>query len=263
MTDIDKWKDPWYRKLPCKGKCLWEYILSICDNAGVWKPDIELASFFIGEHLDYEEALKLINEGKERVKVLENGDWLILDFISFQYKELSPASAPHKQVLELIKKHNLPIPKGRARVREGLGNLSPTLKDKDIDKETDKDKETEKSKETEKEIKNIFEFYKKVLQRPTYKLTKKRKEKISQRLKEPLIGSVEWANTRFLECLTALCQVSLSGFHQGENEAGKRYVELDEHIFRSEEQVEKRLNEAIETGNAEKIKDYLFKEGYV
>lgn len=257
FTDIDIWKDPWFRSLPLAIKLLWFFILGSCDNSGVWKTDLELASFFIGTSTNYDEALKLLNAGKERIIILKNGDWFISDFISFQYKELSPASAPHREVLELLKKHNLPLPKGSARVRKGLSNPSSTLKDKD--KDIEKDIENEKGEE----IKCIFELYKKVLERPTYKLSEKRKNKILTRLNEPIVGSIEWANSRLMECLVAICQVSLSEFHQGNNNAGKRYVELDEHILKSEEQVEKRLNEAIETDNLLKIKDYLQKEGCI
>lgn len=253
FTDTNKWEKNWFRKLSPEYKCFWYYFTEHCDGAGVWEPDFELVHTFIGKKIEQNIAFDLFNKGKTRVIVLDNGDWYIPDFISFQCGELSDTCPAHKPIFKLLQKHNLPD-----RV---VNRVSNTLqeKEKDIDKEKDKDKREDK----EEEIRNIFGFYTKVLERPTYKLTTKRKEKISQRLKEPLIGSIEWARTRFIECLIAICQVSLSNFHQGENKAGKRYVELDAHIFRTEEQLEQRLNEAIEVGNLEKIQAYLQKEGYV
>ncbi|MBI3589933.1 MAG: hypothetical protein HY094_00970 [Candidatus Melainabacteria bacterium] len=137
FTDTAKWQDPWFRKLPVEYKNLWQYITDTCDNSGVWKPDFELLSFCIGEHLEYEEALKVLNQDKERIKVLENGNWYIVGFISFQYGELKEQSKPHAHVLSLLKKHNL---------LEEYAKGIHTLKEKDKDKDIEKDKEEDKDK---------------------------------------------------------------------------------------------------------------------
>jgi hypothetical protein len=85
FTDTEKWKDQWFRKLPTKYKAFWFYIVDNCDNSGLWKQDIDLASFQIGEKIDLKDAIKFLNNEKERVKVVNNGEYLLIyTFISFQ-----------------------------------------------------------------------------------------------------------------------------------------------------------------------------------
>lgn len=137
FTDTNKWDDPWFHNLQPKYKLLWNYITDKCDNAGVYKPNFPLASFCIGETIDENIALKVLNQEKQRIKVLPNGNWHIADFIFFQYGELSQASKPHLQVISLIKKHNL-----WKEYAKGMH----TLKEKDKDKEKEKEKDKEEGK---------------------------------------------------------------------------------------------------------------------
>lgn len=89
FTDTDKFSKQWYKKLSPEYKCLWEYILTQCDSAGVWIIENDVASMRIGRKVDLEEALKLYNEDKLRVAVFHNKErWLIVDFINFQYGSL-------------------------------------------------------------------------------------------------------------------------------------------------------------------------------
>ena len=260
FTDIDKWMDPWFRNLITKIKLFWIFILDKCDNAGVWKPDYKTASFFIGENIEQDEALQALNQDKERVKVLKNRNLWIPDFIPFQYKNLNPNCAPHKQVLELIKKHNLSFHKNKLKLGKGLDK--PYLSLKDIDKDKDIKKEWEEGK-LQEQVNKVYEFYKYTLDRSKYQLTENKKDKIESRLSEPVTGIVSWADTRFLELLVAITEVSLTDFNMGANEQKKTYIELDKHCCRNQEQVEQRLYQALERGNLEKIKDYLIKEGYL
>jgi len=48
FTDSEKWRDPWFRRLPTEYKLLWLYLLDECDVSGVWKVDLELATMIIG-----------------------------------------------------------------------------------------------------------------------------------------------------------------------------------------------------------------------
>lgn len=153
FTATEKWDDPWYRKLPCEYRDLWQFILDRCDNSGVWIKDLELASFCIGKELDEETALDFINEGKDRVTLLNEGSyWLVNDFIKFQFGELHEASRVHQHVLSLIDKHRVSkgYPKGMDRVK---------------DKDKDKDKKSITSNiKTNKEIKYTNETLRKMAQ---------------------------------------------------------------------------------------------------
>ena len=138
FTDTNKWEKNWFRKLPPEYKCFWFYLTEHCDGAGVWEPDFELVYAFIGKEIQQNVALDLLNNRKTRVTVLDNGDWYIPEFISFQCGELSDTCPAHKPIFKLLKKHNLPD-----RVANRVSN---TLQEKEKEKDQDKDKEKEKTR---------------------------------------------------------------------------------------------------------------------
>ena len=86
FTETTKWEDPWFRKLSCKHKSLWLYLCDKCDNAGVWKIDLELASFQIGEGITRKD-MENINLEKERIIIKENLV-IVKEFIPFQIGDL-------------------------------------------------------------------------------------------------------------------------------------------------------------------------------
>jgi len=86
FTDTEKWADKWLRELPVHLKLFWIYICDRSDHAGIWKVDMPLASFQIGEQITEGEAL-LAFEG--RVFPTADGSlWVIPKFIRFQYGQL-------------------------------------------------------------------------------------------------------------------------------------------------------------------------------
>ncbi len=85
-------------------------------------------------------------------------------------------------------------------------------------------------------IRIIYEFYIKHSGRDfsRYKLTPKRSSKIKARIMDGFT----------MAQLTAAIQAVLNNpWNLGENPQGKKYIELDDHIFRSFEQTEKRIND--------------------
>lgn len=126
FTETDKWRDPWFRKLPPASKLAFIYIVENCDNAGVWAADKELADFSIGYKIKWDEVLVSLDD---RILVLECGDWLVKKFVSFQFGRLSEECKPHLQVLRLIEKH---------RVLKGYPRGIHTLEEKEKEKEQDK-----------------------------------------------------------------------------------------------------------------------------
>lgn len=86
FTDSDKWKHPWFRVLPPRLKCAWNFVCDYCDGAGVWRADFEAVTFYVGETVtraDFDQHLgsKILWLDAEKV-------W-IPSFIEFQYKKLS------------------------------------------------------------------------------------------------------------------------------------------------------------------------------
>lgn len=128
FTDSRKWDDPWFRKLPCKYKVFWQFILDKCNHAGVWKVDFESAEFHIGEKIDHIEVVSILNG---RI-VINNEKWFIPKFINFQYgvsvNDLNEGSRVHNSVIELLKKEGLY--KGYVKAMQGV-------KDKNKDKDKD------------------------------------------------------------------------------------------------------------------------------
>lgn len=107
FTEIEKWSDPWYRKLSCKQKCLWQFICDRCDNSGVWKADFELASFYIGDEI-IEQDLTPFNVSKERIAI-KGGLVIIKDFIPFQIGDFAPGKKRtnlQQNCIKQLKYHN-------------------------------------------------------------------------------------------------------------------------------------------------------------
>jgi len=111
FTDVEKWSDLWYRKLPVAYKGLWSYLCDNVDNAGVWKIDDEAASFHIGAKVDAAEGLRLFNEGRgatdRRVIPLGSERWILTGFIAFQYGTLSEDCNAHKGVFKDLARNGL------------------------------------------------------------------------------------------------------------------------------------------------------------
>ena len=154
FTETDKWRDPWFRKLPPKFKMGYLFLLDNADNAGVWQPDYELAEFQIGEPLDWPEFKKAMGD---RLLVLQgSGKWHLTRFIKFQFGELNPECKPHQQVIRLLAAHEI------QRVSKGYpkGMDTPKDKDKDKDKDQDKDKDRDNAPSArELEAESVWALY--------------------------------------------------------------------------------------------------------
>lgn len=100
---------------------LWIYLCDHCDNAGVWKVDFDLVSFFIGETVD----VSCLDDGfASRVCPIDGGaKWWIPSFIHFQCgSTLSEKSGPHRRVLSMLEDHGL-------REAYETGDFPPSLLD--------------------------------------------------------------------------------------------------------------------------------------
>jgi hypothetical protein len=132
FTETSKWADPWFRKLLPKTKLLWQWLCDNCDPSGAIDFDPEMASFFVGEEFQKED-LGLLGD---RLLFLPNGKVWIVNFIPFQYGELSTECRPHKVVFDAIRKNNLQYP-----IRYPINGVSDTPQEKEKDKDKDKDVE--------------------------------------------------------------------------------------------------------------------------
>lgn len=106
FTDNEKWKDAWFMDLPSKYKLFWLYILDECNHAGIWKVNFKVASFHIGEHLEYSELNRIL---KDRITILNDEYWYIDKFIKYQYKceikDLNPKNKAHLSIIKLLNEY--------------------------------------------------------------------------------------------------------------------------------------------------------------
>jgi len=169
FIDTEMWK-PWFRKLSPVEKSAWLYVLTKCDNVGVWTPDFEAGNFYVGAGVDWN---KLITDCNGNIRVLDNGKWFLVDFVTFQYGELKDTNAPHRSYIALLKKQGLY--KGYSR-----GLQAP----KDKDKDKGKDKVKEKDKEREAEIDGIIAYFNEKTDGHVKKGTEAIRSKIRARLSD-------------------------------------------------------------------------------
>ncbi len=136
FTDTQIWEKEWFMKLSPRHKCLWRYLTERCDQSGVWEPNWQLASIYIGESVSKDDLKQFGNH----IETLPTGKVFIPDFINFQYGNLSENSPAHKPIFRAIQKNNL-----SNRV---FNRVSNTLQEKEEEKEEDKEKEifTKKAK---------------------------------------------------------------------------------------------------------------------
>ena len=133
FTDTRKFFDEWFQSLSQAHKLAWLYLLDDCDAAGVVDLNARLASFLIGEEVDWD-AFCMASD--QRVVRLESGKLFLTGFIEFQYGRLSRECKAHAPVFASLEKHfsNRDVPQ---RVSKGYPKGIHTLKEKD--KEKDKD----------------------------------------------------------------------------------------------------------------------------
>jgi hypothetical protein len=101
FVDTSLFDKAWFRKLPPKIKCLWEYVRLKCDQVGVLDVDLDLVSFQVGEEITIDDFYFL----KDHIVFLSETKILVKDFIHFQYGTLSENCNPHKPIIALAKKH--------------------------------------------------------------------------------------------------------------------------------------------------------------
>lgn len=172
FVDAEMWQDIWFRELPPKVKCFWNYICASCDIAGFWKKDFGLASFAIGEKIEEKEIVQYFNNGKDRL--IDNGStYFIVQYPLFQYGKLG-SSDLHQKVIGLLKEKDVlcliskeGFVKGSLRVKAGIKN---------------KNKNNTNNKNN-KEVVEIFDFFNVTLNKKL-KLSIERESLISKRLSE-------------------------------------------------------------------------------
>ena len=131
FTSTEIWEEDWFLNMPNDYKLFWQYMLSACDHAGLFKVNLRSFCGLLGVSVTSAIALELFNIGKQRIRVITDSLWLIEDFFVFQYgTTFNPNNKLHESVEKLYLKQKIEMTSIR-----GLLDLKDRVKDKDKDKD--------------------------------------------------------------------------------------------------------------------------------
>ena len=100
FTDSEKWKDPWFHKLPHKSKLVFLYLCDACDIAGFWEIDEDRCAYETGiDRKSIPDCLDRMGE-----KIVFNGRYLWLrNFIKRQKNiPLCISNNAHKGIIKRL-----------------------------------------------------------------------------------------------------------------------------------------------------------------
>jgi len=125
------WDEDWYIEMPIEYKLFWFYILSNCDHCGLFKVNLRSFCSLNGISVNSEDALKYFNNGKDRIRVVNQSLWFIEDFFVYQYgTTLNLNNRVHESI-----KNKYDIIGIKINSIRGLIDLKDRVKDKDKDKD--------------------------------------------------------------------------------------------------------------------------------
>jgi hypothetical protein len=128
FTQTEKWQNPTYRALSVPAKLLLGWLNDHCDNAGIITPDIQGASFHIGQTVDESHIAEL----KPWLNEISKGTYWIQGFIYFQFGNVPPPGtsakmAPlHQTIWNSLASHNLTYTNPRPSLRQAVKGASST-----------------------------------------------------------------------------------------------------------------------------------------
>lgn len=112
-TDTGKWGDRFFRALSPKMKCFYSYFCDECDNAGVWKVDLDLAAFSIGGERQESSPADFVftalpPDFQNRVFPFHDGEyWYNTKFLRFHYGEMKREDRMFRHVSRLLEIHGI------------------------------------------------------------------------------------------------------------------------------------------------------------
>jgi hypothetical protein len=131
LTDADKWKDGWFRKLKANEKLLFLYFIDNCNLAGFLEIDYEMISFVTG--MSEDEILGAV-QGLNRGCFVVDGWLWIKNFLKHQKNlPLNPENNAHKHIINLVQEQSerfKDVPEFNEFLGANKGLLSPPGKGK-------------------------------------------------------------------------------------------------------------------------------------
>ena len=139
FTATDIWEEDWFLYMPNEYKLFWYYMLSKCNHAGVFKPNIKMFNHSTLNPVESEKAFEYFNEGKERIIVTQKNNWWIIDFFSFQYgKIFNINNKLHESIYNIYNQENIDLRTNRGLIEVKWWTWCGLIEDFDTLKEKDK-----------------------------------------------------------------------------------------------------------------------------
>jgi hypothetical protein len=130
-TDI--WGEDWFLEMPIGYKLFWNYMLASCNHAGLFKVNLRSFCGLNEVKIEADQALQFFNNGKDRIRVVNQSLWLVEDFFVFQYgPKFNPNNRVHLSIKNELEKNGVNLTSIR-----GLIEDRDRVKDKDKDKDKD------------------------------------------------------------------------------------------------------------------------------
>ena len=205
FTEREKFRDKWYMNLTPIQKCIWEYILSECDHAGVLEFDIKMMSIQIGAEISIKD-LKFFEEcGK--IQFIREDVIFIPKFVLFQqrllsFNQLNPKNRCHKSILERFEKYKI-NPMDGATYGATYGASKPQARGYSNSNSNSNSKSNSNDVYINKDYEKCFEIYSEVCK----KLIPLRFEKRSKAIIELLSDFLVEIDYDF-EYYTSLCKTA-------------------------------------------------------
>ena len=104
FLDADINNKSWFRKLTAQEKVLWYYISTSCTHDAFWEKDEQAIEFYCNGYKG--EIPQIIIDKMGMIKV-DDTQYLLVNWIRFQYKELKENVATHKRIIERLRRKGL------------------------------------------------------------------------------------------------------------------------------------------------------------
>jgi len=122
LVSTEKWKKPWFKKLPTKFKVIWDYLYLDCDCAGVWTIDIDLLCFQTNEKVTIGAILETF---KEQIYQIDSTKLLLVPFFNDQYAHTKDGFSAKRKAVEILSSYGIEITNNRTTYPPLGGDYPP------------------------------------------------------------------------------------------------------------------------------------------
>lgn len=132
FTSTELWNEDWFCVMPLDYKLFWYYMLSKCDHAGIYKVNVKIFNHINRAEINSNTAIDFFNEGKQRIRILNEQNWFIEDFFYYQYgSSFNIKNRVHESIYKVYKKYNIDVYSIRG-LNEVNIDLIEGVKDKEL-----------------------------------------------------------------------------------------------------------------------------------